>query len=131
MGREGSSSEAHDTSKLDLLDDALRIIGNLRHKSVRTIDTIHPLITLNRDLNNHLVIAGEVFPGTDGLHCPGHGRVDIRRHESARLGYNLADLDLVPNGDDGLGRGADVLGEGNIDGRRNRKILQLAISGYL
>ena len=56
MGREGGSSEAHDTSKLDLLDDALRIIGDLRHKSVRTIDTIHPLISLNRDLNNHLVI---------------------------------------------------------------------------
>jgi hypothetical protein len=54
--------------------------------------------------------------------------MDESRYESARLCDRLAHLDLVTNGDDWLCRGSDMLGYGNIYGRRRRKHLCLALT---
>ena len=54
--------------------------------------------------------------------------MDERRHESARLGDWLADLNLVAHCHYRLGRSPDVLGKGNVHGLGQRKSLDGAIA---
>ena len=128
MGRKGRSAESHDSAETDLLDDGLAVIRDLGHESLRTVYAFSPIVTLDGDLDIGLGVAGEILARADRLHGSGNGAMDERRHESARLGDWLADLNLVAHCHYRLGRSPDVLGKGNVHGLGQRKSLDGAIA---
>ena len=72
MCRERSTAETDDTAHLDLVHDDLVVIGELRDKSIGTVNVFHPLVTLNLYFNAGLHVAGEVLARSDGLNCSGN-----------------------------------------------------------
>ena len=71
MGREGGSSKSDHTAELDLFDNSLGIIGNISNESVTAVDILHPFVSLDSDLDDHLVIAGKILSRTYRLDCSG------------------------------------------------------------
>ena len=131
VGREGRAAEADDAAELDLLEQGLVVVRELGDERVGRIDAFEPLVAFTGDFDGHDRVAGEVGAGADGLHRTGYGGMDERGNEAAGLGDGLADLDLVADGDEGFGRGADVLGDGDIGGLRKGHGLDPAFAGNL
>ena len=129
--RERRAAEADDTGAVDLLDDGLVVGGNLRDEVVRQVDALHPLVAFHGDLDVGDGTAGQVGAGADGLDRTGHGGVDVGRHETARAGNHLAHLHLVAHLHDREGGRAEVLGDGNVHGRRRRQDFGPAVAGEL
>ena len=104
-----AAGKADYASEPDLLDYQLRILWDIRHERVRTVDTLGPLVSFDFDFNVGLHVAGQVLAGPDGLDRPAYGRMDECRHEAAGFGDRLADLYLVPDSHHGLRGSAYVL----------------------
>ena len=131
MRREGRTTQAHDAAETDLVQDGLVVGRDLGNERVGRVDAFEPLVAFHGDFDAGLGVARQVLAGADGLDRPGDGRVDERGHEAAGFGDHLAHLHLVPHGDDGLRRRADVLGHGQVHGRSQRQLLDRALAGNL
>ena len=110
MCREGSASQTDDAAGLDAVEDSCAIPGNLGHERIGQVDALCPLVTLDGNLHMEDIVAGDILAGSDGLDLAAHRGMDVGGNESAGLGDQLAGLDAVAHGDNGLGRGAEMLG---------------------
>jgi hypothetical protein len=106
---EGRAAETHQTREL-------YPIRHLRGRQAHRIDggrLGQPLavvgIGLDHDGGQGLAVGVE--PGLDGRDAPRHRSVEGGRDEAARLADQLAAAQALPDPDDGLRRGAGVLGE--------------------
>ena len=131
MGRERCAAETDDAAELDFLEQGFVVVRNLGDERIGLVDAFHPFVAFTGDFDGHDRVAGEVGARGDGLHRTGDGGMDIGGNESAGLGDRLADLDLVTDGDEGLGRGSDVLGDGEESAVRERHGLDPAFAGNL
>ena len=131
MRGEGCPSKAHNAGKANLLNNGLAVLWNLCYKGVRSVDTIGPLIALHGNFYAHLGIACKVRARSYAFHRSAHGGVDKGRYKAAGLRNGLTHLHLVPHRHNGLGRSADMLGNLNVHGRRQRELLNGAVPGNL
>ena len=129
VGRESRTAQTYDTGGLDLVQDGGLVVGDGGHELLAAVDRGIPFIAFDGDLHVHDGIAGEVLARGDGLDRARYGRMDEGGDESARFRDHLADKDFVAHGDDRLGRGAEVLGHRDIDGLRERELLDGAFAG--
>ena len=128
---EGGTTQAHYTTELDLLYDGLGVFRDGGDEGVGGIDAFQPLIAFHSNFDVGAGAAGQIGPGGDGFHRTRHGRMDERTHETARLGNHLTHLHFVAHGHTGHGRGADVLGHGQVHGRGDGKRGDGAFPGNL
>ena len=110
---ERRSAHADDAGVLDLGDDLLRREGADLHQRLRTVDALGPVVALALDGDHHLAQALAVDDHIDSRHRTRNRGVDVRRHETAGFGDELAREHPIAFGDLGHRRGADVLCEGN------------------
>ena len=115
VGREGRTAQTDDAVLFDAVQNPGLVFGEFRHQIGRTVDAFFPFIPFHDNLDMGDFVAGEVFAGTDGLDGTAHRRVDTSRNKAAGLGYQLTDFDRVAGGDQGFGRGTQMLGHRHID----------------
>ena len=128
VGRECGSAKSDDAAELDLVHYHLVVICKIGDEGICSVDSLCPLVAFDLNLDAGLHIAGEILPRADGFHGSGNGRMYVCGNESARFGYRLSDLDLVPGSHNRLGRSSDMLGYGDIHCRRYRKRLNGAVA---
>ena len=129
MGRESRTAQTHDAGRLDLVKDGRLVVRDGRHELLAAVDRRIPLIALDGDLHVHDGVAGEVLARGHGLDRTRNRRMDEGGDEAARFRDHLADEHFVAGGDQRLGRGAQVLGHRDVDGLRERELLDGAFAG--
>ena len=73
MGRERGAAESYDSAEPDLIHDQLVVIREIGNKSVGSIDSLCPLVTLDLNLDAGLPVAGKVLARGNGLDSSGNG----------------------------------------------------------
>ena len=131
VGREGRSSESHNSVLLDLFENLRPVGRDFGYEGIAEIYPFGPLVSLNGnlDMGNHL--ACNVGARGDGLDGTGSRRMHEGGNEARRLGKHLAYLDLVPYCYHRGRRSSKMLGHRHIDSLRKRQSLNRAVARQL